>query len=152
MQRWTTKARVGKVWDNHGAELRGGHKSVMMENTKLSHLCSVAINLALASEDGTTYLSKTLELAVDHLKEINKNRSMDVGEVPEQNKQHLQVIHEPLPAKAKGSGKRLKSTKEKCQVKLRLCTSCGKRGVGHNRRKCPKLLDNNGYKFLPVVL
>ncbi|CAA0828624.1 Protein FAR1-RELATED SEQUENCE 1 [Striga hermonthica] len=51
------------------------------------------------------------------------------------------TIHPPTHSKNKGSGKRLKSAKEKAieqsQKKRRVCKSCGER-VGHNARTCPK--------------
>ncbi|CAA0838976.1 Unknown protein [Striga hermonthica] len=50
-------------------------------------------------------------------------------------------IQPPTQSKNKGSGKRMKSMKEKSieksQKKRRLCKTCGER-VGHNARTCPK--------------
>ncbi|CAA0841204.1 Unknown protein [Striga hermonthica] len=50
-------------------------------------------------------------------------------------------IHPPTQSKNKGSGKRMKSNKEKsiesAQKKQRLCKTCGER-VGHDSRTCPK--------------
>ncbi|CAA0824361.1 Protein FAR1-RELATED SEQUENCE 1 [Striga hermonthica] len=50
-------------------------------------------------------------------------------------------IHPPTQSKNKGSGKRLKSAKEKgiegSQKKRRTCKSCGEM-AGHNARTCPK--------------
>ena len=52
----------------------------------------------------------------------------------------VQLI-EPPHATTKGRPKRLKSSREKAQKKDRLCRGCNQRGVSHDKRNCPALLN-----------
>ena len=48
---------------------------------------------------------------------------------------------EPKHISTKGRAKRLKYSKEKALKKAQLCRGCNRRGVSHDRRNCPVLLN-----------
>ncbi|KAL6209159.1 hypothetical protein ACLB2K_020102 [Fragaria x ananassa] len=137
LDRWTKNAKVGRVWDNDGIEVRDvGDKSLMMRYIQLSQLSQVVLDEASLSEESTKYLTDGLHSLRLGIKELLT--SLGVEEVPVTKKRIPQqiLIEEPSQSKAKGSGKRLKSSKEIAMSKQKNCGKCGR--TGHNIKTCDK--------------
>ncbi|XP_024199802.1 protein FAR1-RELATED SEQUENCE 5-like [Rosa chinensis] len=139
LDRWTKNAKVGRVWDDDGVEVKDvGDKSLMMRYIQLSQLSQGVIDEASLSQETTKYFTDGLHSLRLGIKELFSN--LGVEELPSTKKkkripQEI-LIEEPSQSKAKGSGKRLKSSKEIAMNRQRNCGKCGK--TGHNIKTCEK--------------
>ncbi|XXG45971.1 hypothetical protein AAC387_Pa02g0919 [Persea americana] len=75
-----------------------------------------------------------------------KKPQFDCGELsdPMWMKQQLRILVQQglgVLYVDKGRPKRLKSSRKKAQKKDRLCRGCNQRGVSHDKRNCPALLN-----------
>ncbi|XP_024156293.1 protein FAR1-RELATED SEQUENCE 5-like [Rosa chinensis] len=137
LDRWTKNAKAGRVWDDDGVEVKDvGDKSLMMRYIQLSQLSQAVIDKASLSPETTKYFTDGLHSLRLGIKELLS--SLGVEELPSTKKRIPQqiLIEEPSQSKAKGSGKRLKSSKEIAMNKQRNCGKCGK--SGHNIQTCDK--------------
>ncbi|CAA0834221.1 Protein FAR1-RELATED SEQUENCE 1 [Striga hermonthica] len=95
----------------------------------------------LSAQTGDTTITDAMNIGKEHQFESFVGMS-----APQEVKIHL-----PTQSKNKGSGKRLKSAKEKgiegSQKKRRTCKSCGEM-AGHNARTCPK--KRHAYQSNPI--
>ncbi|XP_073148882.1 uncharacterized protein [Henckelia pumila] len=76
---------------------------------------------------------KELNICIPSSNASENRRSMDGAS----------AIIDPCVIRTKGCGKRFKSSKEKATSKGRQCRGCGHRGVSHDKRNCPNLLDKS---------
>ncbi|XP_024172389.1 uncharacterized protein LOC112178480 [Rosa chinensis] len=142
LDRWTKNAKVGRVWDDDGVEVKDdGDKSLMMRYIQLSQLSQAVIDEASLSPETTKYFTDGLHSLRLGIKELLS--SLGVEELPSTKKRIPQqiLIEEPSQSKAKGSGKRLKSSKEIAMNKQRNCGKCGK--SRHNIKTCDKHNNDN---------
>lgn len=130
LDRWTKSAKVGRVWDDDGVEVKDmGDKSLIMRYIQLSQLSQTVIDEPSLSPETTDYLKEGLEKFRIGIKELRL--SLRVEEVPStKGKAQQLIVKEPAQVKPKGSGKRLKSSKEEAFGKHK-CGMCG-----HNRTTC----------------
>ncbi|KAK9904611.1 hypothetical protein M0R45_000573 [Rubus argutus] len=138
LERWTKSAKVGRVWDDDGVEVKDmGDKSLIMRHIQLSQLSQTVIDEASLSPETTDYLKEGLEKLRIGIKELCLSLGVEEVSSTKRKPQQL-IVKEPAQVKAKGSGKRLKSSKEEAFGKHK-CGMCGK--TGHNRTTCQQLGD-----------
>ncbi|XP_073128254.1 protein FAR1-RELATED SEQUENCE 5-like [Henckelia pumila] len=118
-------------------------RCLMSRHWNLSFRSSALVDAASMTEEGTKFLHEQFDHIDCKMKELNicipsrnaseNRRSMDKA---------IAII-DPCVIRTKGCGKRLKSSKEKATSKGRQCHGCGRRGVSHDKRNCPNLLDKS---------
>ncbi|PIA31354.1 hypothetical protein AQUCO_05000023v1 [Aquilegia coerulea] len=165
LKRLKKSAKSETVIDCTGIEIVD-NKSYFLERSRLIQCCLGVVNKALTSEEAKKVLIDSLcsaeekiNLLVDSGRKEKKTsstcgkRTREVvdnvadAELAEQmNCEEVATYREPNQVRAKGSGKRIKGGKEKTlgssrKAKGRLCKGCGERGVGHDVRTCPKVVD-----------
>ena len=143
LRRWTKKARVGTFVDKDGVEI-GSHcaNSFMARHTHLSCIFNALIEEASSSKECYEILvNKYVELQLS-MRQVKSNDASERGVHHEQQVIGSIVVeyHDPPHVTTKGRTKRLKSSKEKA-TKGRLCRSCNKRGISHEKYNCPVLLN-----------
>ena len=148
LTRWTRHARDGTEYSKCliVGNTTGG-TSLIVRHGDLSYWGNMVSNEA-------SMCSKTYEYARNVLTDLHKMcRQMNQLElggehtssgknkmVSDAVSEAVQLI-EPPHATTKGRPKRLKSSREKAQKKDRLCRGCNQRGVSHDKRNCPALLN-----------
>jgi len=143
LQRWTKSTKASSVRE----DLCEGVKeicdtSLLVRRSKLFQRSSNVIDEAVLTEDGTEIVEEALESAE---KKPTMKREREDGEGSAikltfpLGSQHS--FKEPLPARGKGCGKKLKGGKEKSVKKSRRCNRCGLTGQSHDKRNCPTLLN-----------
>ena len=148
LKRWTSHARDGTEYSKCliVGNTTGG-TSLIVRHGDLSYWGNMVSNEA-------SMCSKTYEYARNVLTDLHKMcRQMNQLElggehtssgknkmVSDAVSEAVQLI-EPPHATTKGRPKRLKSSREKAQKKDRLCRGCNQRGVSHDKRNCPALLN-----------
>ncbi|KAH7529071.1 hypothetical protein FEM48_Zijuj05G0145200 [Ziziphus jujuba var. spinosa] len=106
--------------------------------------CKSWNNDASLTEEGTNLLLDDLESLHNKIKLINLGTGVIQNSVGGKSTRESQSVSNPSNVRAKGCGKRIKSTKEITSTKRRLCHGCGLRGQTHDKRNCLKLLKRRG--------
>ncbi|KAL6138692.1 hypothetical protein ACLB2K_063971 [Fragaria x ananassa] len=134
LDRWTKSAKAGRVWDDDGVQVKDvGDNSLLMRYIQLSQLSQDVIDEASLSPEATKIFTDGLHSLCIGIKELHSNLGVEVPSTRKRRPEQI-LIEEPSQAKAKGSGKRLKSSKEKAMNKQRHCGKCGR--SGHNIQTC----------------
>ncbi|XP_004293183.1 PREDICTED: protein FAR-RED ELONGATED HYPOCOTYL 3-like [Fragaria vesca subsp. vesca] len=140
--RWTKVANVDVVKDLDGLEIIDTN-ALVVKRSKLFHHASLVSGKVLTSPDeAQTIFIEALDNVLDKLKQMqaSSSESARIGKKLPTDLQHR--YNEPTEVKAKGSGKRLKKTKEQAKRKrstTRKCHECGLYGQSHDKRICPTL-------------
>ncbi|GAB2280668.1 hypothetical protein Dimus_039422 [Dionaea muscipula] len=144
LHRWTKSAKAMRVEGGLGASMN--EVSLLERRFKLFNLASRVIDVAVCTEDRTSYVEEVLsktETSLLHMRAASDDGDRSVktpSSVRDRTSQEVS-LKEPLQVRAKGRGKRLKGGKEKGIKKPRRCTGCGLSGQSHDKRNCPKLLN-----------
>ncbi|KAL2455467.1 Protein FAR1-RELATED SEQUENCE [Abeliophyllum distichum] len=86
----------------------------------------------------STYLQGEFEKLHLRIKEIDIDGHNGIPTYSSKSRESQQLVEDPSEVRAKGCGKRMKSSKEKAMSKgSRQCSVCG--GAGHDKRTCPTL-------------
>ncbi|XP_062006078.1 protein FAR1-RELATED SEQUENCE 1-like [Rosa rugosa] len=142
LNRWTKAANATVVKDLDGLEITDTN-ALVVKRSKLFHHASLVIDKVLTSpHEAQTMFIEALDNVLDKLKQmqVNSSESASIGKKLPSDVQHR--YNEPKIIKAKGSGKRLKKSKEKTERKrssTRKCHGCGLYGQLHDKRNCPAL-------------
>ncbi|XP_062005917.1 protein FAR1-RELATED SEQUENCE 5-like [Rosa rugosa] len=142
LKRWTKVANATIVKDLDGLVITDTN-ALVVKRSKLFHHASLVIDKVLTSPDeAQTMFIEALDSVLDKLKQmqVNSSERASIGKKLPSDVQHR--YNEPKIIKAKGSGKRLKKTKEKTERKrssTRKCHGCGLYGQLHDKRNCPAL-------------
>ncbi|XP_042472371.1 protein FAR1-RELATED SEQUENCE 5-like [Zingiber officinale] len=138
--RWTRNAKVGAIYD-FGAQtsIDTPDAKLMARHSRLSYKASVVIDVASLTDEGTNMLDDQFDCIYSKLQELNISSKNDNQSQRNQGIDGGPSIVDPSLVRAKGCGKRLKSSKETTTSKARLCRGCGHRGVSHDKRNCPLL-------------
>ncbi|XP_073053592.1 protein FAR1-RELATED SEQUENCE 5-like isoform X1 [Primulina eburnea] len=143
LKRWTRVAKVDAIYFmTEQNSIDDPEKSLMSRHSRLSYKASVAIDDASLTDEGTNFLDKQLDYILSKIKEINTSKTFNSESQKKRTMDVVLGIIDPSEIRAKGCGKRLKSSKEKSISKARLCRGCGSRGVSHDQRNCP--ISHNG--------
>ncbi|KAL2474720.1 Protein FAR1-RELATED SEQUENCE [Abeliophyllum distichum] len=104
----------------------------------LAHKSSLMVDDAALTDTRTSFLMEEFEKLHIRVKELDDGGNVDMGRSNSKSQEESQTIHDPSIVRAKGCGKRLKSSKEKALSKTnRQCSACGQ--IGHDKRTCPTL-------------
>ncbi|KAL2471996.1 Protein FAR1-RELATED SEQUENCE [Abeliophyllum distichum] len=114
----------------------------------LTHKASLIINDGALTSARSTYLMGEFESLHLQVKEIDDGGNIGSMRHNTTTREDSHTIHDPTAVRAKGCGKRLKSSKEKSMSKEnRQCRTCGQNG--HDKRTCPK--QNERRFYLPLL-
>ncbi|KAL2517295.1 Protein FAR1-RELATED SEQUENCE 5 [Abeliophyllum distichum] len=101
---------------------------------------SLIVDDAALTDARSTYLMGEFEALHLRAKDIDDGGTISWRQNKNVNRDDSVVILDPNPVRAKGCGKRLKSSKEKAIAKWnRQCCICGH--VGHDKRTCPQVVE-----------
>ncbi|XP_042404619.1 protein FAR1-RELATED SEQUENCE 1-like [Zingiber officinale] len=140
LNRWTRNDKVGAIYD-FGAQtsIDTPNVKLMARHSRLSYKASVVIDVASLTDEGTNMLDDQFDYIYSKLQDLNISSKNDNQSQRSQSIDGGPSIFDPSLVRAKGCGKRLKSSKETTTSKARLCRGCGHRGVSHDKRNCPLL-------------
>ncbi|KAL2461525.1 Protein FAR1-RELATED SEQUENCE 5 [Abeliophyllum distichum] len=146
LRRWTKNAKVHVCEDPSTGISDGGGSStsLMSRHGMLAHKSSLLVDDAALTDARTTFLIGEFESLHVRIKEIDDGGNVAVAfnRSRSKSRDESQAVHDPCLVRAKGCGKRLKSSKEKSLSKnTRQCGGCGQHG--HDKRTCPKLVDRS---------
>ncbi|KAL2493432.1 Protein FAR1-RELATED SEQUENCE 5 [Abeliophyllum distichum] len=134
LPRWTKNAKETVVFSDEGSS----SKSLMARHGMLAHKSSLMVDDAALIDTRTSFLMEEFEKLHIRVKELDDGGNVDMGRSNSKSQEESQTIHDPSIVRAKGCGKRLKSSKEKALSKTnRQCSTCGQ--IGHDKRTCPTL-------------
>ncbi|XP_073133316.1 protein FAR1-RELATED SEQUENCE 5-like [Henckelia pumila] len=152
LKRWTQGAKVGELipLSEHNV-IDDPERCLMSRHWNLSFRSSALVDAASMTKEGTKFLHEQFDLIDCKMKELNISIPSRAHESESSRIMNGPIgIIDPCVIRTKGCGKRLKSSKEKSISKGRQCRGCGKRGVSHDKRNCPNLLnmssENNDYR------
>ncbi|XP_073126237.1 protein FAR1-RELATED SEQUENCE 5-like [Henckelia pumila] len=144
LKRWTQGAKVGALLSLSELNvIDDPERCLMSRHWNLSFRSSALVDAASMIEEGTKFLHEQFDHIDCKMKELNicipsRNASENRRSVDK-----AIAIIDPCVIRTKGCEKRLNSTKEKATSKGRQCRGCGRRGVSHDKRNCPNLLDKS---------
>ncbi|KAL2486310.1 Protein FAR1-RELATED SEQUENCE [Abeliophyllum distichum] len=141
LRRWTKNAKVGISYGDsdvsYGME-DGAEKSLMARHGLLAHKAAMIVDDAALTDARSTYLQGEFEKLHLRIKEIDIDGHNGIPTYSSKSRESQQFIEDPSEVRAKGCGKRMKSSKEKAISKCsRQCIACGV--AGHDKRTCPTL-------------
>ncbi|KAL2470804.1 FAR1-domain family sequence [Abeliophyllum distichum] len=142
LQRWTKNAKVSCVGDSELAFRTDdcSSTSLMSRHGLFAHKASLIVDDAALTYARRTYLMGEFETLHLWVKDIDDGGTISWRQNKNVNCDDSIVILDPNPVRAKGCGKRLKSSKEKAIVKgNRQYCICGH--VGHDKRTCPQVIE-----------
>ncbi|KAL2481958.1 Protein FAR1-RELATED SEQUENCE 5 [Abeliophyllum distichum] len=123
---------------NHEDVEEGADKSLLARHGLLAHKASILVDDASLTDARSTYLLGEFENFHLRVKEIDIVGNTGIPNYSSKSRESQQFIEDPSEVRAKGCGKRLKSSKEKTISKCnRQCSVCGV--AGHDKRTCPTL-------------
>lgn len=140
LQRWTKNAKVRSVHEHMGGPFVDNdyEQSLMGRHGMLSYKASLLVDDASLTDAHNTYLLGEFDKLCINLKEIDNGGNVVMNKIGSKSREESPVVGDPNAVRAKGCGKRLKSSKEKAIYKgSRHCRSYG--GHGHDKRTCPNL-------------
>ncbi|KAL2472446.1 Protein FAR1-RELATED SEQUENCE 5 [Abeliophyllum distichum] len=142
LRRWTKNTKVGISYGDsdlisHSVE-EGADKSLLARHGLLAHKTSILVDDTSLTDARSTYLLGEFENLHLRVKQIDIVGNIDIPNYSSKSHESQQFIEDPSEVRAKGCGKRLKSSKEKAISKCnRQCSVCGV--AGHDKRTCPTL-------------
>ncbi|KAL2466376.1 Protein FAR1-RELATED SEQUENCE [Abeliophyllum distichum] len=141
LRRWTKNSKVGISYGDsdvsYGME-DGAEKSLMARHGLLAHKVAMIVDDASLTNARSTYLQGEFEKLHLRIKEIDIDGHNGIRTYSSKSRESQQFIEDPSEVRAKGCGKRIKSSKEKAISKCsRQCSVCGV--AGHDKRTCPTL-------------
>ncbi|KAL2511137.1 Protein FAR1-RELATED SEQUENCE 5 [Abeliophyllum distichum] len=142
LRRWTKNVKVSCVGDSALAFGTDdcSSTSLMSRHGLLAHKASLIVDDAALTDARSTYLMGEFEALHLRVKDIDDGCTISWRQNKNVNRDDSVVILDPNPVRAKGCGKRLKSSKEKAIAKgNRQCRMCGH--VGHDKRTCPRVVE-----------
>ena len=143
LKRWTkgvTKETFVDRVDDTGS---AGVNSCLARHSQLSCMFAGLIDIASQSREGfdvAVNCHTELEIKLRQMRLNNSTTEISIHNGKGLVDSNVIEYHEPAHAVTKGRAKRLKSLKEKA-TRGRLCRGCNKRGVSHDKRNCPMLLN-----------
>ncbi|KAL2479335.1 Protein FAR1-RELATED SEQUENCE 5 [Abeliophyllum distichum] len=144
LRRWTKNAKIGSACETNASNYRDDSsiQALMGRHGMLSQKAQVLVDDAALTDARSTFLLGEFEMLNLRVKEIDDGGI--VGNIKSksssQSREVQQIIEDPTGVRAKGCGKRLKSSKEKAMSRgIRQCSVCGVNG--HDKRTCPRLND-----------
>ncbi|KAL2485890.1 Protein FAR1-RELATED SEQUENCE 5 [Abeliophyllum distichum] len=146
LRRWTKNAKIGSVCESNATNYRDDSsiQSLMGRHGMLSQKAQVLVDDAALTHARSTFLLGEFEMLNLRVKEIDDggNFGKIKSKSSSQSREVQQVIEDPTGVRAKGCGKRLRSSKEKAMARgIRQCSVCGVNG--HDKRTCPRLNDRS---------
>ncbi|KAL2470377.1 Protein FAR1-RELATED SEQUENCE [Abeliophyllum distichum] len=97
---------------------------------------------AALTDARTSFMMEEFESLHIRMKEIDDGGNLGFNRIGNKNTEERNTINDPSFVRAKGCGKRLKSSKEKSLSKnIRQCSACGQNG--HDKRTCTKFVDRS---------
>ncbi|KAL2498881.1 Protein FAR-RED ELONGATED HYPOCOTYL 3 [Abeliophyllum distichum] len=142
LQRWTKNAKVNYVGTSGLAFYTDdcSSTSLMSRHGLLAHKASLLVNDAALTDARSTFLIGEFEALHLRVKDIDDGGTVSLRQNRSVNRDDNNTILDPNTVRAKGCGKRLKSSKEKAIAKgNRTCRTCGH--VGHDKRTCPQVTE-----------
>ncbi|KAL2491144.1 Protein FAR1-RELATED SEQUENCE [Abeliophyllum distichum] len=116
--------------------------SLMARHGLLAHKASLIVDDASLTAARSTFLMGEFEGLHLRVKEIDDGDNIGSMRQRGTTREESQQIHDPSAVRAKGCGKRLKSSKEKSMSKgNRQCRTCGQ--AGHDKRTCSQRIDRS---------
>ncbi|KAL2539157.1 Protein FAR1-RELATED SEQUENCE [Abeliophyllum distichum] len=118
LHRWTKNAKVGSIYDTNYvfSNDHGPDKSLKTQHRLMAHKASMFEHLHLRAEE--------IDIQGNNVNPHSSSKSREP-----------QVVEDPSEARAKGYGKRLKSSKEKAISRCnQQCSVCG--AAGHDKSTC----------------
>ncbi|KAL2487252.1 Protein FAR1-RELATED SEQUENCE [Abeliophyllum distichum] len=110
----------------------------MARHGLLAHKAAILVDDASLTDGRSTYLLGEFENLHLRIKQIDIVGNTGIPNYSSKSRESQQFIEDPSEVRAKGCGKRLKSSKEKAISKCnRQCSVCGV--AGHDKRTCPNL-------------
>ncbi|XP_073017887.1 protein FAR1-RELATED SEQUENCE 5-like [Primulina eburnea] len=147
LKRWTKDAKIGVHYTMAEQNVVDDPKKCLMSrHMRLSCKASALIDVASFIDEGTNFLTEQFDFIDSKMKEMNINRTLRSGIQSRRSLDGAIGIIDPSEIRTKGRGKRLKSSKEKSTSRDIQCRGCGRRGVSHDKRNCPNLID--GYVLI----
>ncbi|KAL2465993.1 Protein FAR1-RELATED SEQUENCE 5 [Abeliophyllum distichum] len=144
LQRWTKNAKIDSACETNASNYRDDSfiQVLMGYHGMLSQKAQVLVDDAALTDARSTFPLDEFEMLNMRVKEIDNGGN--VGNIKSKSSSQScevqQVIEDPTGVRAKGCGKRLKSSKEKAMSRgIRQCSVCGVNG--HGKRTCPRLSD-----------
>ncbi|KAL2480208.1 Protein FAR1-RELATED SEQUENCE [Abeliophyllum distichum] len=131
----TKNAKVSVCEDPSTGISDGGSSStsLMSRHGMLAHKSSLLVDDAALTDARTIFLMGEFESLHVQIKEIDDGGNVAFYRSRSKSREESHAIHDPCLVRAKGCGKRLKSSKEKSLSKnTRQCDGCGQHG--HNKR------------------
>ncbi|KAL2518731.1 Protein FAR1-RELATED SEQUENCE [Abeliophyllum distichum] len=117
LRRWTKNAKVSVCEDSSTGISDDGSSStsLMSRHRMLAHKSSLLVDDAALTDARTTFLIGEFESLHVRIKEIDDGGNVAVAfnRSRSKNREESHAIHDPCLVRAKGCGKRLKSSKEK---------------------------------------
>ncbi|KAL2499549.1 Protein FAR-RED IMPAIRED RESPONSE 1 [Abeliophyllum distichum] len=152
LRRWTKNAKFVAVEYPGGSMSDGGSSSssLLSRHGMLAHKSSLLVDDASLTDARTSFLME--EFATLHLriKDIHDGGHVGLSRDRNKNVEERIAICDPSFVRAKGCGKRLKSSKEKSMAKnSRQCSTCGQHG--HDKRTCPTLVGMFVYIYICLL-
>ncbi|KAL2492427.1 Protein FAR1-RELATED SEQUENCE [Abeliophyllum distichum] len=142
LRRWTKNTKRDSKCETNACNYRDDSsiQSLMGRYGLLSQKAQVLVDDAALIDACSTFLVGEFEMLHLRVKEIDNGGNFGKSKSSSQSREVEQVIEDPSGVRAKGCGKRLKSSKEKAMARCsRQCSVCGVNG--HDKRTCPKLHD-----------
>ncbi|KAL2484398.1 Protein FAR1-RELATED SEQUENCE 5 [Abeliophyllum distichum] len=144
LRRWTKNAKVVEQAYPSASISDGGSSStsLMSRHGMLAHKCSLMVDDAALTDARTSFMMEEFESLHIRMKEIDDGGNLGFNRIGNKNRDERNTINDPSFVRAKGCGKRLKSSKEKSLSKnIRQCSACGQNG--HDKRTCTKFVDRS---------
>ncbi|KAL2491198.1 Protein FAR1-RELATED SEQUENCE [Abeliophyllum distichum] len=148
LRRWTKNAKmVNTGFENHIRE-DSSIQSLMGRHGLLSQKAQALVDDAALTDARCAFLIGEFETLNLKVNEIDNGGQLAISKSSSQSREVQQVIQDPSGVRSKGSGKRLKSSKEKAMARgIRQCSICGVNG--HDKRTCPKFHDRSNVGNFP---
>ncbi|KAL2533688.1 Protein FAR-RED IMPAIRED RESPONSE 1 [Abeliophyllum distichum] len=122
--------------------------SLMARHGLLAQQASLLVDNAALTDARSTFLLGELEMLNLRVMQVDDGGDFDKNKSSSKSREVQQVIQNPNSVRAKGCGKRLKSSKE--MAKNRCNRQCSVYGAnGHDKRTCPKFNDRSNVPNLP---
>ncbi|KAL2543117.1 Protein FAR1-RELATED SEQUENCE [Abeliophyllum distichum] len=141
LHRWTKNAKVGISYGDSDVSFgveEGAEKSLMGRHGLLAHKAAMLVDVASLTDARSTYLLGEFENLTLRIQEIDIQGNNGIPNYSSKSRERQHYIEDPSEVRAKGCGKRLKSSKEKAISKSsRQCSIC--EVPGHGKRTCPTL-------------
>ncbi|KAL2541317.1 Protein FAR1-RELATED SEQUENCE [Abeliophyllum distichum] len=123
-------------------------QSLMARHGLLSHKASMLVDNAALTDARSTFLLHEFEMLNLKVDQVDNGGNVGKSKSSSKSREVEQVIRGPNAVRAKGCGKRLKSSKEKAISKSsRQCSICG--ANGHDKRTYSRFIDRSNVPNIP---